>query len=76
MANSIKTVGQLREFIVNMMLGVKDGTIKVQEASQIQKMAAQINESFYAEIKVAQIRRSLGDEAKLSPTGDLPINKT
>jgi len=58
-----------------MLIGVKSGDIKPQEAAQMQKLAAQINESFYSEIKVAQVRRSLGEESKLLPTGDLPINK-
>ena len=75
MSAKIETVGQLRQFLANMMMGVKSGDIKVQEASQMQKLAAQINESFYAEIKVAQIRRGLGEESKLLPTGDLPLSK-
>ena len=75
MANSIKTVGQLREFLANMLIGLKDGTIKPNEASQMQKMAAQINESFYSEVKVLKLRRDMGEETALPTVGDLPINK-
>ncbi len=72
--SKIQNVGQLREFLSNAILAVKNGDMNVQSASQIQKLAAQINESFYAEIKVAQVRRALGDESRIVPTGQMPIN--
>ena len=73
MANSIKTTGQLREFLTNMLIGVKDGTIKDAEARNITKMAAQINESFYSEIKTNKTRLEAGE--KLRELGKLPINE-
>lgn len=73
--SKIQNVGQLREFLANAIIAVKNGEMNVQAASQIQKMAAQINESFYSEIKVAQVRRSLGDESQILPTGKMPISQ-
>lgn len=44
-----------------MMLGVKNGDLELDKASRITKLAGQINESFYAEIKVAKIRADAGE---------------
>lgn len=71
--SSIKTSGQLREFLVNMMIGVKDGNVKLDEASRITKLAAQINESFYSEIKIAKVMMEAGKT--VADLGTLPINK-
>lgn len=72
-AATIKTSGQLREFLVNMMLGVKNNQIEPTKANVINKMAAQVNESFYSEAKVAKLQVELGKQA--SSLGELPINK-
>ncbi len=71
-ANSIKTTGQLRDFLATMMLGVKNGDLSVDKASQIQKIAAQINENFYAEIKVAVVQRL--SQQPVAKLGQLPLN--
>lgn len=60
MAAKIKTTGELRSFLVNMMIGVKNGDLELDRASRITKLAGQINESFYAEIKVAKVRAEAG----------------
>ena len=44
-----------------MMLGVKNGDLDLDKASRITKLAGQINESFYAEIKVAKVRQEAGE---------------
>lgn len=62
----------MREFLGNIMLGVKDGTTKVDEARTIIKAAEKINENYYAEIKVAQLRVELGEKA--AALGKLEIN--
>lgn len=62
MSGKIKTTGELRDFLANMMIGVKNGDIDLDKASRITKLAGQINESFYAEIKVAKIRAEAGEE--------------
>lgn len=58
----IKTTGELRDFLAMMMLGVKNGDLDLDKARNITKLAGQINESFYAEIKVAKIRAEAGQE--------------
>lgn len=73
MAKSIQSCGDLREFLSNIMVGVKNGDTKVDEARTIIKAAEKINENFYAEIKVAQMQVTLGRAAEA--LGQLPINK-
>lgn len=52
----IKTTADLRSFIADMMVGVKNGHLDLDAAGRITKLAAQINESMYAEIKIARVR--------------------
>lgn len=73
MSSKLKTTGQLREFLVEMMVGVKNGILDTEKARNVTKMAAQINESFYSEIKIARVQREAG--IAVSDLGDLPINK-
>lgn len=74
MAKSISNTGELREFIVNMMVGVKDGHIDPEKARNITKLAAQVNESFYSEIKVMRVR--LDAQQEVHKFGSLPINES
>jgi hypothetical protein len=57
---SIKTTGELRDFLATMMVGVKNGDLDLDKARNITKLAGQINESFYAEVKVAKVRAEAG----------------
>lgn len=61
MSGKIKTTGQMRDFLATMMVGVKNGDLDLDKASRITKLAGQINESFYAEIKVAKVRAEAGE---------------
>jgi hypothetical protein len=61
MNGKIQTTGEMRNFLSEMMIGVKNGTLDLDKASRITKLAGQINESFYAEIKVAKIRAEAGE---------------
>ena len=58
----VKTVGQLRQFLVGIMTGIENGTFDLEAAGKITKLAAQVNESFYSEIKVASLRKELNQE--------------
>ena len=69
----ITTAGELREYLSQTITGVGNGTIQTDKARDITKLAAQINESFYSEIKVAKVMTELGNEA--SKMGELRINK-
>lgn len=73
MNGKIKTAGELREYMVTMIQGVKNGDVKVDTANVMTKMVAQVNESMYAEIKIARVQRESGITP--APFGDLPINK-
>lgn len=70
---AIKTTGDMRDFLANMMVGVKNGTLDLNKASQITKLAGQINESFYAEVKVAKIRAEIGEV--MPALGDMKIGE-
>jgi hypothetical protein len=71
MSAKLKTTGQLREFLVDMAIGVKNGVLDLDKASRITKLAAQINESFYSEIKIARIQREAG--VAVADLGELKI---
>ncbi len=71
MAAKLKTTGQLREFLVDMAIGVKNGIVDLDKASRVTKLAQQINESFYSEIKIARIQREAGIDA--ADLGELRI---
>jgi len=73
MSSKISNVGQLRDFLANMMVGVKDGDVKVDEARTIVKLAEKINENFYAELKVAQVGLQLG--RKVTELGKLSVGE-
>lgn len=73
MSGKIKNSAELRDFLSNMMLGIKNGDIDADKARNITKMAGQINENFYVEIKVAQVRAEAGQ--KLFELGAMPIGK-
>jgi hypothetical protein len=63
MKKQIATTGELRDFLVTMMVGVKDGIVPIEKASSITKLAGQINESIYAEIKASRLKMDIGIEA-------------
>lgn len=71
MSKSISTTGELRKFLAETILEVKSGKIGLEEASRITKLAAQINEGFYSELKAQRVAAELGTDAK--PLGELPI---
>lgn len=61
MKNSISSAGELRAFLCDAMVDVRAGTLEVDKASVIQKLAAQVNENMYAEAKVAKMRADAGE---------------
>lgn len=74
MSDKIKTTGELRDFLSTMLLGIKNGDLDTDKARNITRMAGQINESFYAEVKIAQVRLDAGQQAV--ELGALPIGKS
>ena len=72
MAKAVKTAGQLREFLVETMLAVRDGSLDADAARTVTKIAAQVNESFYTEAMITKTRKELaGEDAQ--PLGALAI---
>jgi len=59
--------------LADLLVQVKEGDLDVEKARNITKMAAQINESFYAEIKCAKVLFEAGKT--VHQLGELPINK-
>lgn len=67
----VKTTGELRAFLAEVMTEVRTGEIDIEKASRITKLAGQINESMYAEIKVARIRAEAGES--MAALGAMPV---
>jgi hypothetical protein len=67
----IETMGQLREFLCSSINGVANGTLDLNKAKEITKLASKVNESFFAEVKVARMQVDMGAEA--NKLGSLPI---
>lgn len=68
----IKTSGDLREFLCAAINGVANGTMDPEKARNITKLSAQVNESFYSELKHMKVQIEAGRE--IGRLGDLPIN--
>jgi hypothetical protein len=69
---TIETVGDVREFLTNAMLGIRNGQLTTDKAIAIIKAAQQVNESFYSEVKVKQVARQAGEA--VHELGKLPIS--
>lgn len=67
----ILTTGDLRTFLANMLVNVENGNADLDAARAMVKIAAQINESFYSEIKASQVAIDAGRKAE--HLGSLPI---
>ena len=61
--SKIKTTGDLRKYLLSTITLVGNGIIDTDKARNITKLAAQINESLYAEVKVAKTKLELWQEA-------------
>lgn len=68
---TISNTGELRDFLTMLMVGVKNGDTKIDEARTIVKLAEKVNESYYSELKVAQVNIQLG--SKVADLGKLSI---
>lgn len=59
----ITNTGELREFLCSAINNVANGTFDINKAKEVTKLAAQVNESLYSEVKVAKTQIELGKEA-------------
>ena len=68
---AINTSGDLRKFLCNSISSVANGTMDIAKAREVTKLAGQVNESFYSEVKVARLQIDLKEEA--DKLGSLPV---
>jgi hypothetical protein len=61
---TIKTTGDLRNALADTLIKVESGTIKPEDARMIHKLAHAINDSFFAESKIAAMQLQLQQEVK------------
>ena len=57
----MKKSGELREFLLQSIQDVANGDMEEAQARNIIKMAGQVNESLYAEVKVTKTKVELGE---------------
>ena len=56
----MKKTGELREFLLKAINQVAEGDMEEAEARNIIKLAGQVNDSLYAEVKVTKTKLELG----------------
>lgn len=71
MPRQLKTTGDLRAALAEILDGVRDGSIDPQKANAAVKVAAQINQSFMAEVEVARLH--LMNKLAHKPLGEMLI---
>ncbi len=69
---AINTAGDLRKFLCNSINSVANGTMDISKAREVTKLAGQVNESFYSEVKVARLQMDM--EKEVNKLGSLPVN--
>ena len=69
----IRTTGDLRTLLCDLLSKLENGSADLDAARTMVKVAAQVNESFYSEIKVAQVHMEAGRPA--ADLGNLPVGK-
>ena len=70
---AINTAGDLRKFLCNSINSVANGTMDISKAREATKLAGQVNESFYSEVKVARLQMDM--EKEVHKLGSLPVNR-
>ena len=68
---AINTTGDLRKFLCSSITSVANGTMDISKARDVTKLAGQVNESFYSEVKVARLQIDLKEES--DKLGSLPV---
>ena len=68
----IKTAGDLRSFLADVMVGIRDGNIDYQDATAISKVAAQINNSLAVEVNTALRLTGMGKDHPGPPIAIVP----
>jgi hypothetical protein len=71
----LNTTGKLREYLATALVETKEGKLDLDKARAIAKMAAQINDSFYSEIKLMEVQLHLGKEVATTQIGKMVIGE-
>lgn len=67
----LKTTGQLRTMLAHAAKGVMQGTLEIERATALHKLAKNISDSLYSETKIAMFRNEVGQT--IEGFGELPI---
>lgn len=67
----LKTTGQLRAMLAHAAKGVMQGTLDIDRANALHKIAKNISDSLYSETKIAQFRHEVGQT--IEKFGELPL---
>ena len=67
----IKTTGDLRTLLANCAKAVAQGSMDIQRAEALHKLAKNITESLYSETKIAMFRHDVS--ATCEAFGELPL---
>lgn len=62
----ITTAGDLRSFLAELMVGIRDGSVEPAQAHAISKLAAQINQSLAVEINTALQLERMGKDRPIA----------
>lgn len=71
MKNEIRTTGDLRTMLANCVKAVAQGSMDIERAQTVHKLAKNITESLYSETKIAMFRHEVAQPCERF--GDLPI---
>ena len=71
--SKITNSGELRDFLCSAINGVANGTFDIKKAREVTKLAAQVTENMYAEVRVAKTQLELG--AVAAKFGSLPLGE-
>jgi hypothetical protein len=65
--SKIKTAGELRGFLADILVSIRNGSVDVEEAKAVAQVAAQINNSLAVEVKAAgELKKWPGDTAHIA----------
>lgn len=67
----LKTTGDLRTMLAHAAKGVMQGTLDIDRATALHKLAKNISDSLYSETKIAMFRNEVG--LTIEKFGDLPL---
>lgn len=71
-AKRLRTTGEIRQFLCDTIIAVKDGDMNLDIARTVSKLAAQVTESLYSETKIMQFQQEAN--LQVGALGELNIS--